>query len=322
MGAVLVTGGYGFLGSYISRKMVKSNREVIILDITDNDSLLLDVSDKIVYEKCNLTEWGRLKEIFNKYCITDVCHIAAMVSPLAEEDLIRTFENNVRGTLNLLETSKDFGVSSFFFGSSTGVYGDSLPGGNVVEEDTPQFPWHMYGTTKVCCERLGVQYFRKYGLNFRGLRFSPIFGLERRAKGPTGFCDGMIREVLSGNSYSINIEPDTPIVSAISGQDAASAIIGLMNADEKRLTRRIYNIDAMSFTAQELVDEVRKCIPGAQISFDPDTEISDNLRKWPVPCNRRARDDWDWMPKHCDVGSYVRSVITEYELKRGRGIKS
>ncbi len=315
MSTILITGGYGFLGSYIVREMIKTGKEAIVLDIMDNNALLADIFEKVHFVKCNLTEYDRLKAIFGEYDISEVCHVASMVAPRTEEDLLGAFENNVRGTLNLLELSRLFGVESFFYGSSNGVYGIALAQGNAVDEDAPQFPWHMYGTTKVCCERLGEQYRRKYGLNFRGIRFPPIFGLERKTKGPTGFCDGMLREVLNGRAYTVNVGPETPIVSAITVQDAAKAVVCLMQADEGRLTRRIYNIGALSFTAQMLVEEVKKKIPEAQISFEPDTVISSNLGEWPIPSNRRAKKDWKWAPKYCDVRSYVACVIDEFKSK-------
>jgi nucleoside-diphosphate-sugar epimerase len=235
-----------------------------------------------------------------------------MIAPQTEQNLAAAFTGNVRGTVNVCEVSRLLGVETLVYSSSTGVYGYGLGDPPTVDEDSPRFPWHMYGTTKLCCEQIGLQYHRRYGLNFRGLRLPPVLGAARRSLGPTAFCDRVIREALLGKAYNVYVDPETPMVSAMSVQDAAKAMIDLKQAEDSRLSRRLYNIDAMSFTAGELVDEVRKQVPGAVIEYDPDEDISAILRKWPAQRDERARTDWGWKPLHRDIAGYVRNVIKEY----------
>ena len=318
MAANLVTGGFGFLGSYIVRSLAETGEGVVIIDITDNNRLIDDLEGIYTAIKGDLTDWTLVSNTIKEHKIKTIYHIAAMVAPSTETNLAAALTGNVGGTVNIYEASRLLGVENLVYGSSTGVYGNNIGESKVVGEDTPQFPWHMYGTTKVCCERIGEQYHRTYGLNFRGLRFPPILGAGRRSLGPTGFCDNVIRDALSGRPCRINVAPETPIVSAMSVQDAAKAATDLKKADEDRLTRRLYNIDSMAFTAGELADEVKKQIPGADIEFEPDTEISTALRTWPVPNNDRAKKDWDWNPEHGDIGTHVRCFIEEFRANPKR----
>ena len=297
------------------RRLVDMGEDVVVYDLTDNNRLIDDIADKYEAVKGDMTNRPRLAKVVRSRKVSTIYHMAAMVAPRTEENLAAAFANNVGGTVNIFEVSRLLGVESLVYGSSTGVYGDGLGDPPIVDEDSPQFPWHMYGTTKLCCERLGEQYHRKYGLNFRGLRLPPVLGAARKSIGPTAFCDRVIREALLERPYKVYVDPETPIVSAMSVQDAAKAIIDLKQAEDSRLSRRLYNIDSMSFTAGELVEEVKKQVPGAVIDYEPDQAISASLRRWPVPKNERARIDWGWTPLHGNIVSHVRSFIEEFRAK-------
>jgi nucleoside-diphosphate-sugar epimerase len=318
MATSLVTGGFGFLGSYVVRRLVDMDEDVVVYDLTGNNRLIDDIADKYEAVRGDMTNWPRLAEVVQSHGVSTIYHAAAMVAPQTEENLAAAFASNVCGTVNVCEVSRLLGVESLVYCSSTGVYGNGLGDPPIVDEDSPQFPWHMYGTTKVCCEQIGQQYHRKYGLNFRGLRLPPVLGAARKCLGPTAFCDRVIHEALQGKPYKVYVDPGTSIVSAMSVQDAAKAMIDLKQAEDSRLSRRLYNIDSMSFTAGELVEEVRKQIPGAIIEYDPDEGISASLQRWPVPSNERASTDWGWTPLHGDIASHVHNFIEEFRENPAR----
>jgi threonine 3-dehydrogenase len=312
MATSLVIGGFGFLGAYIVRRLVDLAEDVVVYDLASNNRLIDDIADKYEAVRGDAADWTRLAEVVRMHGVSTMYHVAAIVGPTAEADLATAFAANVAGTVNVCEVSRLLGVESLVYSSSTGVYGNALGDPPVVDEDSPQFPWHMYGTTKVCCEQICLQYHRKHDLNFRGLRLPPVLGAGRKSLGPTAFCDLVIREALRGRPYKVYVDPDTPIVSAMSVQDAAKAMVDLRLAEDRRLSRRLYNIDSMSFTASELVEEVRKHIPGAVIEYEPDEAIAAGLRKWPALNTGRARADWGWTPLHPDIASHVRHFIEEF----------
>ncbi|MBN2404255.1 MAG: NAD(P)-dependent oxidoreductase [Coriobacteriia bacterium] len=318
MAANLVTGGFGFVGSYVVRHLVGQGEKVVVYDVSANNRLVNDIADRYEAVQGDLSDWPRLMAAVGQHLIDCIFHVAAMVAPQTEDSLYSAFRANVGGMVNLLEACRLLGVPKLVYASSTGVYGDGLGTPPIVDEDSPQFPWHMYGTTKVCCERLGEQYRRTHGIDFRGLRLPPVLGAARNSLGHTAFCDRVLRETLKGKPYKVYVDPATPIVSAMSVQDAAKALVDLRNADGQRLTRRIYVIDSLSFTAGELVDEVRRRVPGAAIDFDPDQSISASLRKWPVPNTDRARIDWGWQPIHGTVAAHVDNFVTEYRADPSR----
>jgi nucleoside-diphosphate-sugar epimerase len=151
MAASLVIGGFGFLGSYIVRRLVDMDEDVVVYDLTDDNRIIADIADKYEATRGDMTNWPRLAEVVRSHGVSTIYHVAAMVAPQTEENVAAAFASNVGGTVNVCEVSRLLGVESLLYASSTGVYGNGLGDPPVVDENSPQFPWHMYGTTKVCC---------------------------------------------------------------------------------------------------------------------------------------------------------------------------
>ena len=170
----LVTGGLGFLGSYIVRRLVNMGEAVIVLDLSNNTTLIQDVLKKIKVVRGDFSDWTAVAEIVKENKVTNIFHVGAIVPPASEQTVFTTFRINVYGTVNILETARLFDVSSVIYASTIGVYGADAPA--VVNDDYIQRPSHIYGMSKSCSERLGEQYHRRYNVNFRGLRFSAIVG--------------------------------------------------------------------------------------------------------------------------------------------------
>jgi nucleoside-diphosphate-sugar epimerase len=305
----LVTGGLGFLGSYLVRRLVDMGEAVVALDVSNNTTLVQDVLERIKVIRSDFSDWTAVAEIVRENKVNSIFHVGAIVPPVAEQTILTTFRINVQGTINVLETARLFDVSSVIYASTIGVYGADAPA--VVGDDFIQRPSHIYGMSKSCSERLGEQYYRRYNVNFRGLRFSAIIGPGRRRKGPAGFCDRAIGEPLCGRGYSIDVEPTTCLSTAVYVKDAVDGLIALREADEGSLTRRMYNNHGLSIVAGELCDEVKKQIPHAQLDIVPDLDMSAALKTWPRLDDSSARQDWNWYPRFSDIESYVADCITE-----------
>ena len=305
----LVTGGLGLLGSYIARHLLEKGEVVTVFDPGNDTTLIQDLMERINVVRGDYSDWTAVAEVVKENEIESIFHVGALIPPEAEKSVHTTFNTNVQGTLNVLEAARLFDVSSVIYESSIGVYGADAPA--VVGDDYIQMPSHLYGMSKVCGERLGEQYFRSYDVNFRGLRFPRILGPGRWVAGPGEYCDRAIGEPLCERGYTLDVEPATCLASAVFVKDAAEGMIALRDADKNDLFRRIYNIHGLSIMAEELMDEVKKHLPEAELEIEPDINISAAIRSWPRLDDTHARKDWLWNPRVTEVAAYVAECVAE-----------
>jgi len=185
MKKILVTGGAGFIGSHLSRKLIAKKRQVIIVDnfnsyyspkFKKERLKILLPKNKYKLYKIDITNWKKLKKIFQKHKPEIICHLAAIAgarNSLKKPQLYA--KTNIIGTLNLLELAKDFKVKNFVYASSSSVYGDNkkIP---FAEKDITDYPASPYGATKKTTELLAYIYQRNFKLPCTGLRFFTVYG--------------------------------------------------------------------------------------------------------------------------------------------------
>ena len=180
---VLVTGGAGFIGSYISKRLMDLGYEVIIVDNFNEyyETTLKEDRIKIFLNgykfklyTIDITDFKGLKRIFQENKIDIICHQAAQAGVrYSLENPFIYEETNLKGTLNLLELAKEFKVKKFIFASSSSVYGENkIP----FKENNKLFPVSLYGATKASVELLVYSYHKMYKLNATGLRYFTVYG--------------------------------------------------------------------------------------------------------------------------------------------------
>ena len=165
MKRILITGGFGFIGSALARKLLSMNHDVEIFDHVSGP--LMDV--------CN---YPTFKQHIFSFKPTHVVHLG-MVSKVtdAEKSPIYARESIVGGTANLLDILKDYdGLERLVFASSSTVYGDFIPELSPPTEDHPTNPINLYGALKLCSETLIKTYNSVYGLEYTIVRPSSVYG--------------------------------------------------------------------------------------------------------------------------------------------------
>jgi len=184
-----VTGGAGFIGSYIVKFLLKKGHEVVVIDNlnTGRRENLLEINDKIEFHVIDIRNKIEIKEILKN--ASGIFHHAALAN--ASESFSKQeeyFDVNVNGTKNIFEISKEFGIR-VVYASSTSVYGDvnTVP----IKENFPLNPLHPYGKTKLECEILAKK-FSIEGLQVIGLRYFNVFGI-----GQTESYAGVITKFLN-----------------------------------------------------------------------------------------------------------------------------
>ncbi len=212
---ILVTGGAGFIGSYVAKRLLEKGYSAVIVDnfneYYDPDLKKRRVKDLLgnlnfkLY-KTDISDYKELEEIFKKENIDTVCHLAAQAGVRYSLEAPFVYEkSNVLGTLNLLELSKEFKVKKFVFASSSSVYGDSK-NKKFSETDNTDNPLSLYAATKKATEALCYSYHSLYNIPMVGLRYFTCFDGDTEVLTPNGIKN--IKDILIGEEvYTLN--PDT-----------------------------------------------------------------------------------------------------------------
>jgi len=170
----LVTGGTGFIGSQVVRKLVEEEEKVVIFDISRNMQFIEDILDDIVFVQGNVANFDEILDTVKTYTITRIFHTAALLSGSTVVVPLKTARVNGLGMANVLEASRMMDVERLVFTSTVGVFTYGLTGD--IDDDSEKYPISPYGATKVMGELYGLWYHRTYGLDFRGVRFSLVYG--------------------------------------------------------------------------------------------------------------------------------------------------
>jgi threonine 3-dehydrogenase len=155
-----------------------------------------------------------------------------------------------------------------------------------------QEPRTIYGISKVFSELMGLYYWRRYGVDFRALRFPAVVGAGRGAGGASSYATLIIQRAASAQPYEIDVDEDARIPILYS-KDAVNALLLVRKAEDPK--SRIYNIAGISPTALEIVSEVKKRIPDTLIRFAPKPDIVAIVDSWPATLDDgKAREELGW----------------------------
>lgn len=172
--AVLITGGTGFIGSFVVRSLLERGEVPVVLDIGEPGHSLQGLVGKFIFIKEGITDFDFLVQTMDGHGVDRVIHLAAFLQFGCERDPRRAIEVNVHGTLNVLEASRRMGVKKIVFASSGAVYGPQV---GLINEKSPILPnLSLYGATKLLGETLLERYHRIYGIPFIALRYWGVYG--------------------------------------------------------------------------------------------------------------------------------------------------
>lgn len=312
MNNILITGGTGLIGAQVARLLSEKGVEnLFIFDIDPSTNLLKGIEDKVRIIKGDLGNFSHVFDAVNISKPEVIYHLGGMLSIPSEDDHSSSFRANAMGTYHVLEAARTFNVSKVIFSSTIATYSLDIKE-NVITDYTLQRPQLFYGVTKVFAELMGLFYKRKFGLDFRGLRYPSIVGPGIKTAGVVQYTSWVIEESAKGNPFTIKVKPETrcPIMYF---KDAARAIIMLAEAPLESIKTVNYLVDGAGKTpsAQELVSIVREKIPVSNIIFDPDLELQKTLDKFLLPLDDSlARQEWGWQPIY-DQEAIVEDFLIE-----------
>jgi nucleoside-diphosphate-sugar epimerase len=250
--ATMITGGAGFIGSYVARLLVEAGERPVLFDIADVQGPLQELREHFIFEHGSLAQLPVLMDCVEKHAVDRIFHLGGMLSLPSENNHWTAFDANI---------SKD------------------IPG-DEIDDRTIQRPSSFYGVSKTFGELLGRFYHRKFGLDFRGVRLPSIAGPGAKTAHMSIYNAWAIEYALKGQPYVLKCAPSTR-VPVLYFKDAAQALVDLAAADQTRIQTRIYNIAgiAPAFSAHELVDIIKNLVPGARLTFEPDPVVVGLLRE-------------------------------------------
>ncbi len=288
---VLLTGSGGQVGLELIRRLHGRGDDVHATDIVERPE---GVDPDLPWVQLDVTDSNAVETMLRDVRPDVVYHLAAILSAQGEKIPHTAYEVNQTGTYNLFEAARRVGGIQVMFTSTIAAFGPGLP--NPVPNEFSMRPTTMYGVTKVAGELLGEYYHRKWGLDFRGVRFPGLISAGIPGGGTSDYALFMYVDGVRVGEYEAFCHQGTRIP-LMYMPDAIRALVALSDADGSRLRRRIYNIQGMSPTAGEIAESVRAAIPGVDITFKVDPVRQAILDSWPCALSdAAARADWDWAP--------------------------
>ena len=306
-----MTGGAGQVGSslipHLRKKYGRNN--VIIGDIKEPQ-------DRVCAEpfvKMDITKRDEIKKIVEEYDINTIYHLAAILSAKGEKNPQLAFNVNIIGLYNILETGREHNLERIMVPSSIAAFGPETPKDNTPN-DTILRPRTIYGISKVTGELLGLYYWEKYGLDVRGLRYPGIISWKALpGGGTTDYAVEIFYYALQGKKYTCFLKEDT-VLPMMYMPDAIKAITMLAESSGENLKHRTdFNVQAMSFSPRELVEEIRKYVD-FEVEYKPDyrQKIAES---WPRSLDdSAAREEWGWKPDY-DLKAMVKDMIENLSKK-------
>lgn len=257
---VLVTGGCGFIGSYIVERLVGYGTRVTVLDDLSSGSLdnIAPWRDKVTFIKGSITDAQACKLAVKGN--THVFHLAACTSVTQSMQDPRTcHEINVNGTFNMLEAATQEGVHRFVFSSSAAVYGTPE---TSCSESTPCRPISPYGSSKLIGEELCWQFYYAHNLQTVCLRYFNVFGPRQNPQGQYAAVVAKFTALMSANEPITIYGDGQQTRDFISVGQVVTTNLAMGMAPENLLQDRIYNVaTGRSITLLELIDELKKNYP-------------------------------------------------------------
>lgn len=281
---ILITGGAGFLGRRLARRLLEKIPDPLSLVLADRVATDVFAGDPRVQSvECDIAEPAAVPRLVTPDTAV-IYHLAAIVSGQAEAEFDLGMKINLEATGALLEQSRRLARPPIFvFTSSLAVFGGELP--EVVTDDTAVHPQSSYGAQKAIGELLVNEYSRKGFIDGRVLRLPTVSvrpGKPNRAA--SSFVSGIIREPLAGEPATCPVNRDVRLWLT----SPATAVENLVHAHTIPAaafgTNRTINVPGLSITVGEMIQTLER-VAGAEvvarISFERDAVVERIVGSWP-----------------------------------------
>lgn len=313
---VLVTGGAGYIGSIMVKRLLEDNHKVVVVDNLERGHENA-VDQRAYFQKGDLLNKEFVREIFNTHPIEAVVHFAGLISmgeSMKNPSLY--FSNNVFASLNVLEAMKDKNIHKFIFSSTAGVYGNpiQLP----ISEDHPKSPTNPYGESKLMVERILNWYLKLFGISYVALRYFNAAGalmdasLGESHDPETHIIPNAIKAFLTKSEFSLfgddyNTPDKTAIRDYIHVIDLVEAHMLALEKLNKQSGGFIYNVGTgRGWSNKEVLAAIEKVAGGSvQVRVMPRREgDAEEL----VADSKKIKEELGFSPRYSDLSTIVESA--------------
>lgn len=307
---ILITGANGQIGTVLTEALQDhyGKQQVLATDIRphnhqDGPFEILDVLDR-----------DRLEVLVREHRITQIYHLAAILSARGEQKPRTAWDVNLNSLFNILQAAKNHQLR-VFFPSSIAVFGSETP-----RLDTPQhtvlFPETVYGISKVAGEFWCRYFHHRFGVDVRSVRYPGIIGYQSLpGGGTTDYAVEIYHQAVKEERYECFLRADTRLPMMYM-PDAIRATLELMTAPAGKIkVRTSYNLSGISFTPAEVAAEIRKHLPGFEVTYKPDfrQKIADS---WSESVDdSEARRDWGWRPEF-DLATMTMDMLEHLRTRK------
>ena len=301
----LVTGGSGYLGSFLCKRLKQEGWNVVLYDIKPS---LHTYCDTIIID--NILNRDMVRTVFQNNKIDVVFHLAGRIEVgLSALDPTKFWEVNVGGTLIVLDAMKEFGCETIFFSSTAGVY---FCGSIPVDEDECTTDNSVYSNTKLCCERA----IEDYGLNFVIFRYFNLAGADdemgENHDPETHLIPSILRNLnnvtINGDDYSTS--DGTCVRDYVHVLDVVDAHIEALKLEEKNI---LVNLGSgIGYSNLEVIQTIENVI-GEKVNYKigPRREGDPNFLVADISL---AKELLNYEPKH-NIESIIKTAYA-WEKKR------
>ncbi len=299
---IVVTGGAGFIGSWVADAYLEEGHEVLIIDDLST-GLAENLPKAAQFIKCDIRDSQSVNRIISDFKPDVINHHAAQIDVRKSViDPMLDAEINIVGTLNLIESAIKGGVRKFIFASTGGaIYGE--PEIIPADEATEPYPISPYGTSKHAVEKYLGYYNYVHGLDYVALRYANVYGPRQNPHGEAGVIAIFCNRILSDSPCTIFGDGSQTRDYVYVGDVAKANILGLS------APVGCYNIGTgIETSVNDLISELKKSSgrdfevihgderPGEVQSISLEVALAEKTLGWrpEVGLSEGIKKTWDW----------------------------
>ena len=318
---IFITGSNGEMGRYLIEALNKEgSKNIIALDLEQKNNIL---NTKFI--QGSILDTQLLDDINEKYEISEIYHLAAILSTKAENNPQLANDVNINGTKNIFELGQKQAIKQkknilFFFPSSIAVYNlEENNNSKIKEEDYCSNPLTEYGKAKLICEDIGERLDTTkttFGIDFRAIRFPGIISATTLPTGGTSdYAPEMIHAAAQNKSYKCFVMNNRKLPFIVM-PDAIDAIFKIMKISKKKLLKSAYNITSFSPSVEEFYNKTKEYFQNFNMTYSIDSKRQKIIDSWPNYVNdSAAQNDWGWKSKYDLSESYASYIVPHIKNK-------
>lgn len=315
---ILVTGGLGVNGAWVTRQLLEEGHRPIVYEIHLDTTLVSDIADKLDIIAGDILDLANIIRVLKKYEIKRIIHLAALMPDAARSNPIIGFKTNALGTVNVFEAARIMEIERVVYTSSKGAYAPfaaeyGYPKYKPIDESFPTYPQGpitVYGAGKLAGELIGIAYAEDFDMEFIALRFATIYGLGKSARhGTIAIHTKMIENAMVGKPIKVPYGGDEKD-DMLYVKDCANATV--LACFAKKVKHHIFNIGTgKCYSLHDLANSIKKVCPQAIFDIGPGLDYVGMPKGYCVMNISRAKEELGYTPKfNLDEGvrDYVESM--------------